>query len=154
MRRAQHPRYQVLLPPWRSGRKGLTNSEQVRLTRKFTSDFLVITDIIFNTNEYNLPLLVLVYITNILRSFPITYIYIISESTEAFLFINEYIRDLFFYNNYKGLVVLLSDFTAGLTVVIVSERKITLSEVGIQVVYELLARLDNLGSSYFLQLYN
>ena len=23
VRRAQHPRYQVLLPPWRSGRKGL-----------------------------------------------------------------------------------------------------------------------------------
>ena len=36
----------------------------------------------------------------------------------------------------------------------VSERKITLSEAGIQVAYELSARLDDLGSSCFLQLCN
>ena len=59
----------------------------------------------------------------------------------------ECIRDLFFYDNCQGPVVLLGDFTAGLIAAMV--------ESGMGVDCELsAARLDDLGSKCFLQIYN
>ena len=49
--------------------------------------FLLETDATFNTNKLNLPLSVLVGITNTDLSFPVAYCYITSESAECFTFI-------------------------------------------------------------------
>ena len=51
-------------------------------------------------------------------------------------------------------MVVLRDFATRLIVAIVAKRKITISERGLEVAYKLIARLDKVGSSLFLQLYN
>ncbi len=99
-----------------------TSPKQIRLARQFASHFVVITDATFNTNENDLPLSVLVCVTNTLRSIPIAYCFIESESTEAFLFMNDCIKDLFFYDNCRGPAVLLDDFAAGLIAAIIKKR--------------------------------
>ena len=38
------------------------------------------------------------------------------------MFINDYIKDLFFYNNYRGPIVVLSNFAMGLIVAIIRKR--------------------------------
>ena len=73
----------------------------------------------FITNINKLFLLVIIYITNTLRSFLIAYYFIILEFINIFIFINKYIRELFFYNSYLGLIVILRDFIIKLIVVIV-----------------------------------
>ena len=130
------------------------NIEQVLFARRFASQFLVITDATFTTNANRLPLSVIVYITNTLRSFPIAYCFIASESADAFVFINECMRELFFYDSCPGPAVILGDFAAGLTAAIAIRQRLNISRVGIEVAYELTARLDKAGSSLFLQLYN
>jgi hypothetical protein len=47
------------------------------------------TDATFNTNSLYLPLSVVVGITNTGKTFPLTYTWITSESTEAFQFIQD-----------------------------------------------------------------
>ena len=107
-----------------------TCPQQITITRQFASQFVIITDAIFNTNENRLPLSVIVCVTNILKSIPIAYAFIESESTEAFLFMNECMKDLFFYDNCQGPAVLLGDFAAGLTAVMVRKKTnlVTISE--------------------------
>ena len=105
---------------------------------------------IFTTNMNKLPLLVIIYVINILRSFSITYYFIISKLVDTFIFINKYIRELFFYNFYREPMVILRDFAMGLIAAIVAKRKITISKRGIEVTYELIARLDKVSSSLFL----
>ena len=73
----------------------------------------------FITNINKLPLLVIIYITNTLRSFLIVYYFIILESIDTFIFINKYIRELFFYNSYLGSIVILRNFIIRLIIVIV-----------------------------------
>ena len=63
------------------------NLEQVRLTRRFVSLFMIQTDVTFNTNQLNLPILALVGKTNTQQTFHVAYCLITSESTEAFAFI-------------------------------------------------------------------
>ena len=82
----------------------------------------MITDITFNINKNNLFLLVLIYITNTLKTILIIYYFIESEFTEIFLFINNYIKNLFFYNDCRDPKILLSDFAVELTVVIIKKR--------------------------------
>ena len=148
----RHPRQlHIRIPESRIITYSLT---QIRIARTFASNFVVITNTIFNINKNNLPLLVLIYITNTLRTFLITYYYIISKSAEAFTFINICIRNLFFSSNYRGMTILLGDFTAGLIVAITSKRKITLSKRGINIIWDLTIVVDDLGSQVFLQLCN
>ena len=52
--------------------------------------------------------------TNILKSISIAYCFIKFEFTKTFLFINDYIKNLFFYDNCRDFVVLLDDFAAEL----------------------------------------
>ena len=128
------------------------NMDQVLFARKFASQFLIITDATFTTNANELPLSVIVCVTNLLRSFPIAYCFIALESTDAFVFINECMRELFFHDSCLGPAVILGDFAAGLTAAMVAKRKVGASEVGMEVAYELAARLDEAGSDLFLQL--
>ena len=89
----------------------------------------------FITNINKLPLLIIIYITNTLRSFLIAYYFITLESIDMFIFINKYIRKLFFYNSYLDPIVILRNFTIGLIAAIVVRQKYTISKVEIEVTY-------------------
>ena len=80
----------------------------------------------FTININKLPLLVIIYITNILKSFLIAYYFIILKSINMFIFINKYIKKLFFYNSYLGLIVILRNFIIKLIVAIVVRQKYTI----------------------------
>ncbi len=141
-----------------------TSPKQIRLARQFASHFVVITDATFNTNENGLPLSVIVCVTNTLRSIPIAYCLIESESTDAFHFMNDCMKDLFFYDDCRGPAVILGDFAAGLTAAMVKKKMNlltlsedhlgTIAEAGMQVAWRLSHQLDDLGSDCFLQLCN
>ena len=107
--------------------------------RRFASQFLVITDATFTTNANRLPLSVIVCVTNVMKSFPIAYCFVASESSEAFIFINKCMRELFFHDSCRGPAVILGDFAAGLTAAMVAKKKLTINEVGMEVAYELAA---------------
>ena len=64
----------------------------------------------------------LVYVTNTLKSVSIAYCFIEFEFTKTFLFINDYIKNLFFYNNCRDLIVLLDDFATELIAAIIKKR--------------------------------
>lgn len=128
------------------------NREQILFARKFASQFLIITDATFTTNSNELPLSVIVCVTNVLKSFPIAYCFIASESSDAFIFINECMRELFFHDSCRGPAVILGDFAAGLTAAMVAKRKLGLNEAGMEIAYELATRLDEAGGDLFLQL--
>ena len=96
--------------------------KQIRIARQFASHFVVITDATFNINENALPLSVIICVTNTLMTIPIAYYFIKSESAAAFLFINECIKDLFFYDNCRGPIVVLDNFATGLTAAITRKR--------------------------------
>lgn len=90
------------------------NSEQIRLARRFVSHFLLQTDTTFNTSRLNIPLSILLGITNTGSSFPIAYCYITSESRESFMFMFACMQELMFYNDCPSPYVLIGDFAAGL----------------------------------------
>ena len=64
----------------------------------------------------------LICVTNTLKNISITYYFIEFEFTKTFLFINVCIKNLFFYNNCRDLVVLLDDFTTKLIIAIIKKR--------------------------------
>ena len=76
--------------------------KQISIARQFASHFVVITDATFNTNENGLPLSAICCVTNTLRTIPIAYCFIESESTEAFLFMNDCMKDLFSMTTVEG----------------------------------------------------
>ena len=98
------------------------NSKQIRLIKQFINHFVIITNATFNTNENDLSLSVFVYMINTLKSISIAYCFIESESIEIFLFINDYIKNLFFYNNCKGFAMLLNNFVIRLTTAMIKKR--------------------------------
>ena len=98
------------------------NSKQIRLTKQFINHFIIITNATFNTNENGLPLSILICVINTLKNISIAYCFIEFEFIEAFLFINDYMKNLFFYNNCKGFAMLLKDFAARLTTTIIKKR--------------------------------
>ena len=71
--------------------------------------------------------------TNIFRIFSIVYCYIISKLAKAFIFINNYIKKLFFHDNCRDIIILLDDFTVDLTVAIITKRNISVLETGLKV---------------------
>ena len=89
-----------------------------------------------------------------MRSFLIAYYFIILESADAFLFMNECMRELFFYDSCLSPAVILGDFAAGLTAAMAVRQKYTISEAGMEVAYQLTIKLNKAGSSLFLQLCN
>ncbi len=101
---------------------------------------------------------------NTLRSILIAYCLIESESTDAFHFMNDSMKDLFFSDDCRGSAVILGDFAAGLTAAMVKKRTnlLTLSEdhlgiiaeAGMEVAWRLGHQLDDLNSDCFLQLCN
>lgn len=70
------------------------NTEQIRMTWRFVSSFMIQTDVTHNTNQLNLPLSVLVSKSNLNKTFHVTYCVITSESAEAFAFITQCMTDM------------------------------------------------------------
>ncbi len=89
------------------------SSEQIRLARKFVSSFIYETDATFITNEFRMPLSILVGILNTGKTFPFGICFITSETTASFEFIEQRLDDLFFYN-FPCHKVIYGDFAKGL----------------------------------------
>ena len=87
--------------------------EQIRLARRFVSDFMYKTDATFNTNSLRLPLSVIIGIDNTRATFPIAFCYITSESAASFKWIAKQLIKLAFYNCPK-LDLIIRDFSKGL----------------------------------------
>lgn len=120
--------------------------------RRFVSNFVVQTDATFNTNELNMPLSILVGVTNTMSTFPLAYTFISSESAEAFKFVNACCKELFFWDYCPGPAVMLGDFSLGLSAAMVRKAGISVVEARINQAYELVNHLDALGSDCTLQL--
>ena len=80
-------------------------SEQINLAKRFVSGFCMQTDAMFNTNKLHLPLSVIVEITNTFKTFLLAFCFIISESTEAFKFMNTQLKELMFYDRSDSAVI-------------------------------------------------
>lgn len=81
----------------------------------FGSGFVIETDARFNINELEMPLSDWIGITFTIFTFLFAYCFITSESTSAFAFINKSLKNLFFFDDCQGLLVILGDFFVGLS---------------------------------------
>ena len=126
--------------------------EHIEMARRFLSGFLIQTDATFNTNELNMPLSILLGITNTMSSFPVAYKFISSESAEAFKFINACCKELFFWDNCPGPAVMLGDFSLGLSAAMIKKAGISMVEAGMNQAYEMVNHLNALESGCTLQL--
>ncbi len=66
------------------------------MTRRFVSGFVIQTDAKFNTNEFHKPLSILLEVPNTLSSFHVTFYFILSKSTDVFIFIHACCKEIFF----------------------------------------------------------
>ena len=89
------------------------SSDQIYLARRFASRCMIQMDATFNTNNLNLPLSVIVGVTNTDMTFPIGFAFIQSESTEAFQHILKSMDDLI-WSNCPRLNIILADQAKGL----------------------------------------
>ena len=89
------------------------SSDQIKLARRFVSDFAYITDATFRTNRRRFPLSIVTGITNTGHTFQFGYMYILSESAVAFQFMEDVLTELVFHDRPLPKVV-LGDFAKGL----------------------------------------
>ena len=89
------------------------SSEQIDLARRFVSEYMYEMDATFNTNNLQLPLEVLVGIDNTNHTFPIAFVYQVTEAADIFAFTNDCLTEYIFYD-IQGSKVQLGDFHAGL----------------------------------------
>ena len=90
----------------------LIPSDQIRLGRRFISDFVMECDTTFSNNLLRMPLANIVGITNTGLTFSLAFSFIRSESVENFNFISSSLDELGFYNIPRPKVV-LSDQAKG-----------------------------------------
>ena len=90
----------------------ITSPELIRMARRFVSEFVWETDATFNTNNFKMPLSVLVGITNIGATFPIAFVFISAESASMFRWVHEQLTSMIFYN-YSLPKVVVGDFAKG-----------------------------------------
>ena len=91
-----------------------TNSEMIRLAKRFVSEFTYVIDATFGTNRHRLPLLALVGIDNTDTTFPFLLAYIVSESAETFRFVNNFLTEVVFLM-YQALQSVLETGRQGYT---------------------------------------
>lgn len=126
--------------------------EQFQMARRFVSGCVIETDATFNTNELRMPLSGLIGITNTMSTFPVAHCFITSESTSAFVFINECLKDMFFFDDCPGPAVMLGDFSAGLSQAMLKTIQKSRSEAGMSIAWKLSHELDHVGINCTLQL--
>lgn len=88
------------------------NSDQIRLGRRFISDFVMEYDETFSNNLLHMPLANIVGITNTERTFSLAFSFIRSGSAKNFDFIFQSLDELVFYNILHSQIV-LSDQAKG-----------------------------------------
>lgn len=129
------------------------NEEQIRLARRFVSGYLIETDATFNTNQLNLPLSILVGVTNTLQTFTVAYCYITSESAKSFLFLFDCLKDLIFHGACPGPGVILGDFAAGLAAAMLKKMSQILDrDAALNVAWEVAQAMDSVNANCILQL--
>ncbi|KAI9719104.1 MAG: hypothetical protein M1812_003734 [Candelaria pacifica] len=89
------------------------SEDEVRLARRYVSDFCYITDATFRTNKRRLPLAIYTGVTSTGDTFPFAYCYIVAESAESFKWQQDRLTELFFYDRAQPRVI-IGDFAAGL----------------------------------------
>lgn len=109
---------------------GFFNAWQIRMARRFMGEFNLQTDATFNTSHLNLPIAVIVGTSNVVRSFPATYCFVISESKEAFTFIFDALKMIF--HDCIGPRVVISDFVLGLSSAMCRTRHISRAEADVE----------------------
>lgn len=120
--------------------------EQVSKTRRFVGGFVMQTDATFNTNELNMPLSILLGVTNTLASFPVACCFTSSESADAFIFIHACCKEIFFFwDNCPGPEVILRNFSLGLSPVLAKITQTTIAEAGMEQVSQLVNQIDSIG---------
>jgi hypothetical protein len=89
--------------------------EQLEAAKRFISDWLIVIDGTFNTNEDRLPLLVVVGVLNSGKTFPICFSYCPSESAESIGFVWEALKlEIFIPGEVPPPCVVLGDWAGGL----------------------------------------
>jgi MULE transposase domain len=94
--------------------------EQIRMARRFVSDFMYKTDATFNTNILKLPLSVVVGIDNTGSTFLAAYCYITLESAVSFKWTSEQLTDLAFLDCPEPALI-IGDFSKGLGVAVAAK---------------------------------
>jgi hypothetical protein len=87
---------------------------QLEIARRFVSGFLLVIDGTFNTNEYRLPLLIMVRVLNTGMTFPVAFSFCRSESRTVFEFVWESLRKECFTPEIPPPGVITGDWAAGL----------------------------------------
>ncbi len=82
------------------------------MARQILSHFVVKTDATFNINRPNMPLSVLIGITNTRLSLLAEYCYISFKSRETFCFMFACMQRLLLYDEFLGRYIIQADFTA------------------------------------------
>jgi hypothetical protein len=78
--------------------------------QRFMADWLIIIDSTFNTNVLKLPLLVVVGVLNINKTFLVVFLFCPSESTESIGFIWESLKAECFINDISVPRVIMGDW--------------------------------------------
>jgi len=102
--------------------------EQIRMARRFVSDFVYKTDTTFNTNILKLLLSVLVGINNTSSTFLIAYCYITSELAVSFKWISKQLTDLAFSDCLEPALI-ISNFSKGLGAAIATKATANLEGI-------------------------
>lgn len=126
-------------------------SKQVLMTRRFVSGFVMQTNATFNTSELNMPLSILLGVTNTLASFSVAYCFKSFESADAFIFIHACCNEIFFWDNCPGPEVMLGDFSLGLSAALAKTTQTTMAEAGMEQVSQLVNQVDSIGTNCTLQ---
>lgn len=126
--------------------------EQISMIRRFVSGFVMQTEATFNTNELNIPLSILLGVTNTLASFLVAYCFMSSEYADAFIFIHACCEEIFFWDNCLGPEVIVEDFSLGLSTAMVKTTQTTMAEAGMEQISQLVNQVDSIGTNCTLQL--
>ena len=89
------------------------SSTQILLAKRFVSEFAYVTDATFGTNRRRLPLIILTGIAANGHTFEFGYMFIVSESANAFKFLRDVLTELIFHDCPFPRTV-IGDFAKGL----------------------------------------
>jgi hypothetical protein len=88
--------------------------KQLEAAQRFVADWLIIIDGTFNTNELDLPLLVIVGVLSTGQTFPVAFSYCPSESTKSIRFVWDCLKQECFTGDVPPPRIILGDWAAGL----------------------------------------
>jgi hypothetical protein len=88
--------------------------KQLEAAQRFVADWLIIIDGTFNTNELDLPLLVIVGVLSIGQTFPVAFSYCPAESTKSISFVWDCLKLECFTGDVPPPRIILGDWAAGL----------------------------------------